>query len=207
MLALAPDAVVVATGGRASKTAAAKGPPMPVPGSEQDFVLDHETALRRAAGLGRRVVILDVVGHIEAIGLGELLARQQVEVTVVTPFPLPICLDRETLGYALPRAVRAGMRWRPNTAIAAIGEHAVVLVDVLSRQMETVDGVDTVVIRTHGVAEDALYFALQGRCRKSCGSVTRLQFVHVIARSSTATWRAGGCEAARSESIPSCRVS
>src|SRR6185369_14809622 len=87
VLALAPDAVVVATGGRASTTAAAKGPPMPVPGSAQDFVLDHEVALQRADTLGRRVVILDVVGHIEAIGLGELLAQQGTDVTVVTPLP------------------------------------------------------------------------------------------------------------------------
>lgn len=163
VLALAPEAVIVATGGRASKSAAAKGPPMPVRGSEQDWVLDHESALQRIDALGRRVVVLDVVGHIEAIGLGELLARQQVEVTVVTPFALPICLDRETLGYALPRAVQAGMHWRPNTAIAAIGEHAVTLVDVLSRQTEQVADVDTVVIRTHGVADAGLYFALQGR--------------------------------------------
>jgi len=163
VLALAPDAVVVATGGHATTTAAAKGPPMPVPGSQQEFVIDHEAALRRADALGRRVVILDVVGHIEAIGLGELLAMQQVEVTVVTPFPLPVCLDRETLGYALPRAVRAGMRWRPNTAIAAIGAHTVTLVDVFSRQTETIGEVDTVVIRTHGVADVALYFALEGR--------------------------------------------
>jgi hypothetical protein len=55
------------------------------------------------------------------------------------------------------------MRWRPNTAIAAIGERAVTLVDVLSQKTETVADVDTVVIRTHGVAEDALYFALRDR--------------------------------------------
>ena len=69
-----------------------------------DILLDHETALARPDALGQRVVVLDVVGHIEAIGLGELLARAGVEATVVTPFALPICLDRETLGYALPRA-------------------------------------------------------------------------------------------------------
>ena len=107
---------------------------MPVRGSEQDFVARPRSgAAARSTSSARRVVILDVVGHIEAIGLGELLARRRVEVTVVTPFALPICLDRETLGYALPRAVQAGMRWRPNTAIAAIGEHDVTLVDVLSR--------------------------------------------------------------------------
>jgi hypothetical protein len=136
---------------------------MPVPGSAQEFVVDHEAALRDPDALGRCVVILDVVGHIEAVGLGELLALRGVVVTVVTPFALPICLDRETLGYALPRAVRAGMRWRPNTAIAAIGAHEVTLVDVLSRQTETLRGVDSIVIRTHGIADDSLYLALLGR--------------------------------------------
>src|SRR6185369_1823008 len=134
-----------------------------VPGWRQDFVLDHEAALERANDLGARVVILDAVGHIEAIGLGELLAQRGVEVTAVTPFALPVCLDRETIGYALPRAVRAGLRWRPNTALAAIGDHTVTLVDVLSRRLETVAEVDTVIIRTHGVANAALYFALLGQ--------------------------------------------
>ncbi len=163
VLALAPDAVVVATGGRASKVAPAKGPPMPVPGVEQEFVLDHEQGLARIDELGKRVVIYDVVGHVEAIGLGELLATSGREATVVTPFPLPVNLDRETLGYALPRAARAGMRWRPNTALAAIGDHAVTLADVLSRRVESMSDVDHVVIRTHGVPDDALYFALLGQ--------------------------------------------
>ena len=164
VLALSPEAVIVATGARARIDAPAKGwPLMPIPGSEQSFVLDHEAALARRDQLGARVVVFDVVGHIEAIGLGELLATAGVEVTVATPFPSPILLDRETAGYALPRAARAGMRWRPNTGVAAIGDHSVTLVDVFSRQLETVDGVDSVVIRTHGVADDGLYHALVGR--------------------------------------------
>jgi NADPH-dependent 2,4-dienoyl-CoA reductase/sulfur reductase-like enzyme len=162
VLALAPDAVVVATGGRATVSAASKGHRMPVPGSERAFVVDHEEALRSAASLGARVLVLDVVGHIEGIGLAELLARSGRDVTLAMPFPLPVCLDRETLAYALPRAVRAGVRWRPSTALASIGDHEATLLDVLSGRSETVP-VDTLVIRTHGVADDALYFALRGR--------------------------------------------
>jgi 2,4-dienoyl-CoA reductase-like NADH-dependent reductase (Old Yellow Enzyme family) len=163
VLALHPDAVVVATGGHATKHGAAKGHPMPVAGAEQEFVIDHEQALLRAASLGERIFILDVVGHIEGIGLGELLARMGKEVTLAMPFSTPINLERETIGYALPRAAQAGMRWRPNTAVAAIGDHEVTVVDVLSRRVETLRGLDTVVIRTHGVPDDALYFALLGR--------------------------------------------
>ena len=163
VLGLDPDAVVVATGGRASKDGTSKFHPMPVPGAEQPWVIDHETALRDPAGVGQRVVILDAVGHIEGIGLGELLASQGRDVTLVTPLATPIALDAETLALALPRAVRAGCRWRPNTALVRIDDHAVVLACVLGGGSETVGGIDTVVIRTHGVPVDALHQALEGQ--------------------------------------------
>jgi hypothetical protein len=162
VLALAPDAVVVATGGRATTDAPSKWHPMPVPGAERPFVVDHERALHEVDRLGHRIVILDAVGHIEAIGLGQLLAERGREVTVVTALATPVLVDAETLACALPLAVRAGMRWRPSTVLAAIGDHEVTLVDALSRHAETV-AVDAVVIRTHGVAEAGLYFALRGR--------------------------------------------
>jgi 2,4-dienoyl-CoA reductase-like NADH-dependent reductase (Old Yellow Enzyme family) len=163
VLALAPDAVVVATGGRASTVAPSKWHRLPVPGSDRPFVLDHERALLEAERLGPQVVVLDAVGHIEAIGLGHLLASLGKTVTVVHPLPAPVLLDAETLAYALPLAVRAGMRWRPSTALATIGDHEVTLVDVLSERAEVVSPVDHVVIRTHGEADAALYFALLGR--------------------------------------------
>jgi len=164
VLALAPEVVVVATGGRASKHGTSKAHPTPIAGVEQDFVVDHETAMLRGGGnLGRRVVVLDAVGHVEGFGLGELLAASGVETTVVTPLPSPINLDAETIAYGLPRAVRAGVRWRPNTVLAAVGAHAVTLVDVLSGAKETIAGVDTVVIRMHGVPETTLADELEGR--------------------------------------------
>jgi 2,4-dienoyl-CoA reductase-like NADH-dependent reductase (Old Yellow Enzyme family) len=162
VLALRPDAVVVATGGRAVVDAPSKWHPMPVPGSHRPFVVDHERALVDADRLGRRVVILDTVGHIEAIGLGHLLATSGRDVTLVTPLPTPILLDAETVAHALPLAARAGMRWRPSTVLAAIGEHDVTLVDALTQRPETV-AVDAVVVRTHGVADAGLYTALEGR--------------------------------------------
>jgi 2,4-dienoyl-CoA reductase-like NADH-dependent reductase (Old Yellow Enzyme family) len=167
VLALDPDAVIVATGGRATKVGQAAYHPMPVPGSEQDWVIDHVEALQRALddpnALGNRIVLLDAVGHAQAIGLGELLAAAGNEATCVTPLPVPMALDGETQAAILPRAVQAGMRWRPNTAMAAIGAHEVTLVDVLSRELETITNVDTVVIRTHGLPVDELYTELDGK--------------------------------------------
>jgi 2,4-dienoyl-CoA reductase-like NADH-dependent reductase (Old Yellow Enzyme family) len=167
VLALSPDAVIVATGGRATKVGQAAYHPMPVPGSEQDWVLDHVDALQRTLAdpnaLGERIVLLDAVGHAQAIGLGELLAAAGKHATCVTPLPLPMALDGETQAAILPRAVQAGMHWRPNTAMAFIGDHEVTVVDVLSRELETLANVDTVVIRTHGLPADELYTALDGK--------------------------------------------
>lgn len=164
VVALGPDAVVVATGGRATTTTPSKWHPLPVAGSDQPWVVDHEQALRDAladpASLGQRVVILDAVGDIAAIGLGHLLATAGIDVTAVTPLPNPILVDNETNSRALPRAARAGMTWRPNTALVAIGDHEVTLADALTYAMETLPA-DTVVIRTHGEPEDGLYFALR----------------------------------------------
>jgi hypothetical protein len=139
---------------------------MPIAGSDQEFVLTHEEALRRAlAGgeIGPKVVILDVVGHIEGIGIGELLASQGKDVITITSLPSPIALDYETSAVALPRAVQAGLKWRPNTVMMEIGDHAVTLLDALSMATETVEGIDTVVIRTHGLADADLYYALQDK--------------------------------------------
>jgi 2,4-dienoyl-CoA reductase-like NADH-dependent reductase (Old Yellow Enzyme family) len=163
VLALAPDAVVVATGGYATKDGSSKFHPMPIPGGDARWVLDHETALREPARVGRRVVVLDAVGHIEAIALSERFAADGREVTLVTPLATPIALDAETLAMALPRAVRAGVRWRPSTALVRIDDHAVLLACVLGGGTETVGGVDTVVIRTHGLPDDGLWHALRQR--------------------------------------------
>jgi 2,4-dienoyl-CoA reductase-like NADH-dependent reductase (Old Yellow Enzyme family) len=162
VLAFEPEAVVVATGARPAIDAPSKWHPLPVPGSDQPFVVDHEYALVHAPELGRRVVVLDAVGHIEGVGIGELLAANGVEVTVVCPLPTPMLLDAETLAAALPRMARAGARWRPNTALVSIGAHETTLIDTLSLRTEAISDVDSVVIRTHARPRTELYDALLG---------------------------------------------
>ena len=160
VLAFEPDAVIVATGGFATVDTS-KSHPMPIAGSDQSWVIDHERALIDAGLLGERIVIVDAIGHIEAIGIGHFLADLDREVTVVTPLHSPLLLDAETMQKALPRAVRAGVRWMPNTAVVAIGDHEVMVADVMSYAMETLPA-DHVVIRTHGVPNDALFNELEG---------------------------------------------
>jgi 2,4-dienoyl-CoA reductase-like NADH-dependent reductase (Old Yellow Enzyme family) len=165
VLALGPDAVIVATGGRATKDGRSAYHPMPVPGSEQDWVLDTVEALRRAEEeperLGDHVVVLEAVGHVQGVGLGELLASQGRQTTVVSTLPVLLACDGETQAAILPRAVQAGMAWRPSTALAAIGDHEVTLIDVLSHRAQT-QPADTVVIVTNGVPDASLFTALDG---------------------------------------------
>ena len=160
--AMAPDAVVIATGGHATKHGSAKWHRMPIDGAERDFVLDHEQALERADEVGQRVVILDTVGHIEGIGLAEMFAVAGREVTLAMPTPTPMNLDAETMTAALPRATYSGARWRPTTAVASIGDHEITLVDLFTGKTDTLP-VDTVVIRTHGLPNDGLYFELKDK--------------------------------------------
>src|SRR4029453_16441655 len=96
-----------------------------------------------------------------AIGIGHLLADAGKHVTTVSPLPSPILIDNETNSRALPRAARAGMVWRPDTAMVDIGDHTVTLADALTYKLETIDAA-TVVIRTHGEPRAELYFALLG---------------------------------------------
>ena len=179
VLALAPDAVVVATGCRATVTTHSKWHPFPIPGSDQPWVLTVDGVVADPEQAGARVVVLDAVGDIQAIGAAELLAATGRDVIALTPLPSPMLLDPETMAKALPRMIRAGASWRPNTVLGAIGDHDVTVVDVLARSFETIAPVDTVVVRTHGVAESRLAAALRA------GGVAD---VHVVGDALAARW-------------------
>ena len=182
--------MIIATGGRARSIRPRSLIRCRSPDPTKPWVIDHERALLDADNLGEDIVILDAVGHIEAIGVGHYLAERDHQVTVVTPLHSPLLLDAETMQKALPRAVRAGVRWRPNTAVVSIGGHEVTVADVMSYAIDTLPA-SHVVIRTHGVANDSLYYALQTKVanvlRVGDAVVPRL----ADPRSTTAISRAG----------------
>jgi hypothetical protein len=82
------------------------------------------------------------------------------------------------MARALPRMVRAGAAWRPNTILAAIGDHEVTTVDTLARTFDTIADVDTVVIRAHGVADSAIAVELRELVSE----------VHVVGDALAARW-------------------
>jgi 2,4-dienoyl-CoA reductase-like NADH-dependent reductase (Old Yellow Enzyme family) len=178
VLALRPDAVVVATGAQATTTNHSKWHPLPIEGGDQPWVITDVDAVRDPGAAGANVVVLDAVGDINAIGIGELLAATGRSVQVLSPLPSPMLLDPETMARALPRLVRAGARWRPNTIVASIGDHEVTTIDTLARSFDTIAPVDTVVVRTHHVADASLADALRDR----------LPAVHVVGDAVAARW-------------------
>ncbi len=172
--ALEPDAVVIAVGADASLTSHSKWHP-DVIGVEDDMVIDHETALRIATGatdgvrdtdtaIGERVLILDTVGHIEGVGLAELLAQQGHHVELAMPMASPMLLDPESMPVALGRARRAGAAFLPFTLVPMISPtDGVLVVDALARQPDSRTDIDTVIIRGHAVARTALTDELTAR--------------------------------------------
>jgi 2,4-dienoyl-CoA reductase-like NADH-dependent reductase (Old Yellow Enzyme family) len=160
VLSIEPDAVVVATGGTAGLALDQPGL-APVTGLDHAFVLDHEAAVLTVDSLGERVLIVDVVGHIEGVGLAEMVAATGRQVTLSSPLASPVLLDQATAKSALRRACRAGAVWRPNTRLLAVDQEKSTLLDLLSAGTDAV-GADSVVIRAHGRPSDALYHALRG---------------------------------------------
>jgi hypothetical protein len=154
--ALAPDYVVIATGGIATTAFPMAYYSQAVPGWDLPSVVTHEAAVSSPESLGRRIVVADLVGHVEGIGIAELLAGTGRTVVLSMPFAAPPHLDGETAGQALGRAVRAGATWRPQTLIDSIAPDEVRLTDLLSGTVSTIEA-DSVVVRTHGRSSDALY--------------------------------------------------
>ena len=158
VLALQPDAVVVATGGRAL-TEIGRTTRGVVTGLDLPSVVDHVTAMLQPDTIGSRVLVVDVVGHVEGAGLAQWLAARGHEVTLASPLPTLARLDQATAAGALSGACRAGVVWRPNMRLVSVEEGKATLLDVFSGATHPL-AVDTVVVRAHGRPEDSLYHAL-----------------------------------------------
>lgn len=166
VVALGPDAVIVATGGRPDPVAEVEWHPPVIPTADvATTVLDHYTAIDRAiadgpGALGRRVVVVDMVGFVEAGGLAELLATGGTETTWTMPFAEPIACDPETRMALLRRAGRAGVDVRAFSVVFAVDTQGVHVAQVMSGQLDTISDVDTVVVRAHGRGDSRLATAL-----------------------------------------------
>ena len=148
------DVVVIATGSQPAETGFQR--PLPhlerLPGIERGNVWSVEEVMGRAARPGKRVVVLDDIGHWHGCGTAWHLAEQGHEVTIVTPYP--------TAAWELQRTAAD---WPLRRKLKQLGVHTIVESAITEWHG---DGATVVDLRDGGedrVAADALVLATTNR--------------------------------------------
>jgi 2,4-dienoyl-CoA reductase-like NADH-dependent reductase (Old Yellow Enzyme family) len=123
---LRPDHVIVATGSRPRTDGIQTVRPLqtPIPGAEQPHVMTGWEVLERRIDAGTPVVVVDDVGHYEAIGVAEWLASTQgADVTFLTGKTrlAPLMEGARTVGALKSRLVSLPFTLLTDTAVEAIG--------------------------------------------------------------------------------------
>lgn len=158
LLALRPDVVVVATGSRSGA----------LPGQDGNGgVIDLRAVLAGEASAERRVLVVDETGMWPGFSVAGYLAARGHEVELVTPMLNPgQNIEPTSWRMAYERLLRAGVKFRPLTAVAAVGDRQVTVRHVYTGAEDTVAGFDTLVTAMAPQADDALYRALQGNVER-----------------------------------------
>jgi 2,4-dienoyl-CoA reductase-like NADH-dependent reductase (Old Yellow Enzyme family)/pyruvate/2-oxoglutarate dehydrogenase complex dihydrolipoamide dehydrogenase (E3) component len=150
VLALKPDAVIVATGSRYEAKGESGFLAIPIPGHDRNFVYTPEQILAEGAAPRGRVVILDEEQFHAGVGIAEVLATSGAKVEIVTR-------DFSSIGPALfgslefpfiyPRLQQLGVKMTTMHYVKEIGDHTVTVFDILTND-EEVREVDAVVLAT-----------------------------------------------------------
>jgi mycofactocin system FadH/OYE family oxidoreductase 2 len=163
---LSPDGVIVATGAVPSHTGFSSVIPLveQMPGVEQGNVLTVWDVLLESKPVGTQVVVLDDDGTRYAAGVTEVLLDRGCTVQFVSRWPalFPSTLTTLDMAHIYGRLLGKGLTYRLNSWATGIeGDHVSVL-NLYTGAVETLTGVDTVVLATGPKANDSLYFALKG---------------------------------------------
>ncbi|CEP68514.1 Aldolase-type TIM barrel [Moorella glycerini] len=157
VLALKPDAVVVATG--------SFSPRLDIPGAEQENVYSVYDALKEDASIGNRVMVIDLNGHWKAAGLVEYLATQGKHVNVVTPLVFfGQGLEPSNRVMLYQRLFTMDVIMTPHHEVTAIKGKTATLKNVYSGQEVEVCDYDTFIYVIHNRSHEELYYALKGKC-------------------------------------------
>jgi 2,4-dienoyl-CoA reductase-like NADH-dependent reductase (Old Yellow Enzyme family) len=165
VLAEQPDAVVVATGGRYSKTGASGLIPYPIPGHAADFVYTPEQIIAGGVRPTGKVVVLDHEGINTGAGVAELLALNGAQVEIMTRWMQPVeyLFNTHEFAYIVPRLKSLGVEYTMTTHIKEIGDHQVVAFDAFTSEERTVTDLAAVVLATMREPIDGLARELDGR--------------------------------------------
>lgn len=166
VLAEEPDAVIVATGSRYSRSGRGFHSELAIPGHERAFVYRPEEVMELAALPQGKVVILDDEGLHTAMGIAEWLAMNGADVEFLTPHFLPLSSRVMATQDGRPMIQRfraAGGRISTMSYLRAIGDGEVIVEDVHSDEVRTITDVSMVVLATSRLPNNELESALEGR--------------------------------------------
>ncbi len=161
-----PDAVIVATGARYSRSGRGFHSEMGIPGHDRDFVYRPEEILALEQPPRGKVVVQDDEGLHTGMAIAEWLALNGATVEFHTPNFLPLSSRVMASQDGRPMVGRlrsAGGRIFTMSYIREIGEHQVVVEDVHSDETRIIDNVDAVVLTTSRIPVNDLEQELEGR--------------------------------------------
>ncbi|OGO51687.1 MAG: hypothetical protein A2148_10015 [Chloroflexi bacterium RBG_16_68_14] len=148
-----PDAVIVATGGRAGD------PPFP---NESGCVVQARDVLMGRCEVGERVVLLAADQGMEGLSTADFLAERGKQVEVLVPQGAAGAeVEQITHMMTLARLYGKGVTISTLTGIRAVEGNTVITFNPLSGRERRIEGVDTVVVAMGSRARDELWRALQ----------------------------------------------
>lgn len=161
--ALSPDAVIIATGARYSKTGASKAQLTGVPGAELEHVFTPEELLLEHARIGKRIVVYENTSYEVGPGIAEHLANQDKEVFLVTiDSAMAMSVTELGLNKVVAKRVVPKVTFLPSTEITSIGVSDVNVRGVYSGVETVLEGIDNTILVTSKPPQEELYHALAG---------------------------------------------
>mgnify|MGYP006272251575 FL=1 len=169
--ALAPDAVVCATGSswRGTGFSPLRPDRRGIPGAEAAFVLDVGEAVRRVLAdpnaLAGHVVIYDESGQYLPFGLADLLSAAGAAVAVLTPHPSAgeVLAATNEMPYLFPRLVERGVEITAQRTLERIGAGGELEVLLPWGAGSETRAADWVVLSQYREADGALFAAVRDR--------------------------------------------
>lgn len=165
VLALSPDAVIVATGARYCSGGRSITADRDIPGADLPHVITVDRLILSGARPSGRIVLLDGEGYHAASGTAEMLAAGGAQVLHVTAGFTPLSqrvADAFEGRFVVERLKRAGVKFAPTTWVRRIGRDAVTLYDVHTGE-ERDHAADAVILATGRVPRDDLAAELEGK--------------------------------------------
>jgi 2,4-dienoyl-CoA reductase-like NADH-dependent reductase (Old Yellow Enzyme family) len=156
VLALEPDAVVVATGTRPWRP--------DIPGATGASVWQMEDVITRRPDLGPRVVVLDYDHHVAPLAVADLLASRGAQVALLTSLHMVgVEVELNTQNVYYRRLAERRVQIHPDVVPVAIDGRRVCVEHRLSGARSEIADTDAVVICSPGAAEAGLAARLRGR--------------------------------------------